>query len=172
MDLQDELRRWATVASGLADLARNRAEEAVDEMLQGGNGPPSVVRDVMERTKDDREELLRAVRTELHNQLVSLGAATSRDVERLERALGRLENRVALLEHDGSKKPVAKKSTVKKSRAGKSTAGKPAGKPGAKRSKKPTTAKKSTRKRPDARKRSTPKKVAGRKAATGGSRRS
>ena len=75
--MKDDLRRVALFGSGVAELTRHRAEQ--------------LARDLIERSKENRGELLRLIRGEISNQLGSLGLATKRDVERLERRVARLE---------------------------------------------------------------------------------
>ena len=64
--MQDELRRWATVGSGVAELVLNRAEQFVKELVREGEiqreAASGLVRDLLERTLDDREEVARALR--------------------------------------------------------------------------------------------------------------
>ncbi|MDQ3963957.1 MAG: hypothetical protein M3277_08630 [Actinomycetota bacterium] len=75
--MKDDLRRVALFGSGVAELTRHRAEQ--------------LARDLLERSKQNRSELLRLIRDEISNQLESLGVATKRDIERLERRVGRIE---------------------------------------------------------------------------------
>ena len=112
--MQDELRRWATVGSGVAELVLNRAEKLVRELVREGEvqreAASGLVRDLMERTKDDRDEVTRALRAEIQNQTAQLGIASAREVERLEEALDGLTDRVARLEAQfdvASRTPVA-----------------------------------------------------------------
>lgn len=62
----EELRRIAMIGSGMAELTRVRAEQ--------------VARDLRD-----------AMRTEIAEQIANLGLATTRDLERLERKVARLE---------------------------------------------------------------------------------
>lgn len=88
--MKDDLRRVALFGSGVAELTRHRAEQ--------------LARDLIERSKQNRSDLLRLVRDEISNQLEALGVATKRDVERLER-------RVARVEAGAKKKTSARKKT-------------------------------------------------------------
>ncbi len=90
--MRDDLRRVALFGSGVAELTRHRAEQ--------------LARDLLERSKQNRSELLRLIRDEISNQLESLGVATKRDVERLER-------RVARIEANSKKSTTAKKKTTR-----------------------------------------------------------
>jgi len=80
----------------------NRAEKLVRELVREGEvqreAASGLVRDLMERTKDDRDEVTRALRAEIQNQTAQLGIASAREVERLEEALDGLTDRVARLE--------------------------------------------------------------------------
>jgi polyhydroxyalkanoate synthesis regulator phasin len=108
--MREDIRRMALFGSGVAELTRNRAEQLAKELL--------------ERSKQNRHELLGLVRGEIRNQLSSLGLASKRDLERLER-------RVARLEGGGSRA-----STARTTRSTSST------------KKRTATAKKSTRSQP------------------------
>jgi polyhydroxyalkanoate synthesis regulator phasin len=99
--VRDDLRRMALFSSGVAELTRHRAEQ--------------LARDLLERSKENRSELMRLVRNEIQNQIASLGVATKRDVERLER-------RVARLEAQAKAKAPARKATAKKTTAKKTPA--------------------------------------------------
>lgn len=88
--MRDDLRRVALFGSGVAELTRHRAE--------------ALARDLIERSKENRSEFLRIIRDEISNQLESLGVATKRDVERLER-------RVARMEASSKKSTTSKKKT-------------------------------------------------------------
>jgi polyhydroxyalkanoate synthesis regulator phasin len=76
--MRDDLRRMALIGSGVAELTRHRAEQLAKELL--------------ERSKQNRDDLLNLVRSEIRNQLTALGVATKRDLERLERRVARLES--------------------------------------------------------------------------------
>ncbi len=163
--MQDELRRWAIVVSGLAELVRNRAEEVVGEFIHEGesgrDNASSMVRDAVNRTRDDRADLVRAIRSEMQNQMVSLGAATARDVERVERGLERLADRVTGLEQGGgntSPRSGARKKAARKKSAAATTTAAPVGR-------KKSTVKRSTRKKSTAKRSS-----AGKKSTATGSR--
>lgn len=95
--MKDDLRRVALFGSGVAELTRHRAEQ--------------LARDLIERSKQNRGELLRLVRDEISNQLEALGVATKRDVERLERRVARME---------ANKKAATKTSTARKKSPSKS----------------------------------------------------
>jgi polyhydroxyalkanoate synthesis regulator phasin len=94
--MRDELRRMALFGSGVAELTKQRAEKIVKDLVQIGDvrrkQASSVVKDLMEASKENRKELLRFVRTEVQHQVESLGVATKRDLERLERRVTRLED--------------------------------------------------------------------------------
>jgi polyhydroxyalkanoate synthesis regulator phasin len=75
--MRDDIRRMGLFGSGIAELTRNRAEQLAKELL--------------ERSKQNRDDLLHLVRSEIRNQLSGLGLASKRDLERLERRVTRLE---------------------------------------------------------------------------------
>lgn len=90
--MRDEIRRVTTFTSGVAELTRFRAEE-----------------------------LLGLIRTEMKHQIESLGLATARDLERLERRVARLEGR-STGKRSRKKTSPAKQSARRKTTARKTTA--------------------------------------------------
>jgi polyhydroxyalkanoate synthesis regulator phasin len=111
--MREELRRMALFSSGVAELTRNRAEEIVRDFVKAGDvrrkQASSMVKTLMETSRANRRELIRFVRSEIRAQVESLGLATKRDVERLERRVVRLEG--------GGKKTTRRKTAGR--RAGK-----------------------------------------------------
>ena len=103
--MRDEVRRMALFGSGVAELTRHRAEQ--------------LARELVERSKQNRDELLRLIRGEIQNQIQALGVATKRDLERLERRVARLETQVKDMRETRSapKKTAAKKPAAKTSAA-------------------------------------------------------
>jgi polyhydroxyalkanoate synthesis regulator phasin len=150
----DELRRVALVTSGVAELTRNRAEQIVRDLVRSGDvrrdKASSTVKELLTFAKENRREVLVMLRDEVRSQVESLGVATKRDLDRLERRLERLENRSERAQaatSEARSKTTAKKITAKKTTAKKSTA------------------KKSTAKKTTARKKSTARKTTARKGA-------
>lgn len=95
--MRDEVRRMALFGSGVAELTRHRAEQ--------------LARDLVERSKQNRDEMMKLIRGEIQNQIASVGVATKRDVERLERRVTRLEGQIKEL---NQKKAATKRTTAKK----------------------------------------------------------
>ncbi len=95
--MRERLERLTVVGSGVAELARNRAEEILKEVRASdfGEQMSSLVRDLVERTEQNRREIVTLVRAEIRSQMTSLGLATERDLERLERRIARLEEQGA-----------------------------------------------------------------------------
>ena len=121
----DELRRVALFTSGVAELTRHQAEQIVKDFVSSGDvrrkQASSAARELVERSKQNRRELLRFVRSEIQNQIEGLGLATKRDLERLERRVARLE---AERKAGPRKKSTAKKKTPARSTTdGSSSAG-------------------------------------------------
>ena len=122
MAMIDELRRLALFTSGVAELSRDRAEKLVRKAVKSGDirsgQAKEMVKGLMETSRQNRKELLALIRSEMQNQIANLGVASKRDFERLERRVGRLEERAR-----GPKKTTAKKTTgPKKTTAKKTTA--------------------------------------------------
>ncbi|MDQ3772534.1 MAG: hypothetical protein M3343_10670 [Actinomycetota bacterium] len=122
--MRDEIRRIALITSGVVELTRNRAEAIVRDLIKTGELPGSqaggTVRDLMERSRQNRDEILNLVRSEIRGQVEAIGLASRRDLERLERRIARLEGRSSAptTARKSPKKTTAKsskKSTAKKS---------------------------------------------------------
>ena len=96
--MRDDLRRMALFGSGVAELTRHRAEQ--------------LARDLLEKSKANRDELLKLIRGEIQNQIASLGVPSKRDVERLERRVLRLETQ--LKELRASQTAAARKTSATK----------------------------------------------------------
>jgi polyhydroxyalkanoate synthesis regulator phasin len=113
----DELRRIALFTSGVAELSRNRAEELVKGLVRSGElrreQTASWVKNLLEMSRENREELVRLVGAEIRDQIANLGLATKRDVERLERRVARLESRKTAGKKKTSKKTSKKSSSAK-----------------------------------------------------------
>lgn len=118
----DELRRVALFSSGVAELTRHQAETIIKDLVKNGDvrrqQASTAVKDLLERSQANRKELGRFVRSEIQNQIESLGLATKRDLERMERRIARLEaERKEAKKSSKPKKTTAKKTTSKKAAA-------------------------------------------------------
>lgn len=113
----DELRRVALFTSGVAELTRHRAEQIVKDLVQRGDvrreQASAAVREIMDASRQSRQELIRFVRGEIQAQVANLGVASKRDLERLERRIVRLESQGKM----AAKRSTAKKSTRKSTKA-------------------------------------------------------
>src|SRR5680860_1004636 len=87
----------ALITSGVVELTRNRAEAIVRDLIKSGDlsggQATQAVKDLMERSKQNRDEIMNLIRSEIRNQTESIGLASKRDIERLERRVARLEDR-------------------------------------------------------------------------------
>jgi polyhydroxyalkanoate synthesis regulator phasin len=121
--MKDELRRMALFGSGIAELTVNRAERIVRDLVGAGDvgrkQASTVVRDLLEASRQNRTELMRFVRAEVANQTENLGLATKRDLDRLERRIARLE--AAAAEAKSARAKTTRKATGKKSAGRKGT---------------------------------------------------
>ena len=93
--MRDEIRRLALFTTGVAELTRYRAEQVVRDLVKTGDvrreQASGLVRDLLERNRQNRKELLDFLRAEMQHQVESLGLATRRDLAQLERRVARLE---------------------------------------------------------------------------------
>ena len=93
--MRDEIRRLALFTTGVAELTRYRAEQVVRDLVKTGDvrreQASGLVRDLLERNRQNRKELLDFLGAEMQHQVESLGLATRRDLARLERRVARLE---------------------------------------------------------------------------------
>src|SRR5918996_4647519 len=117
--MMDELRRMAIFGSGMVELRKASAKKIAKALAKEGGvrrkQASSVVKELMETSRANRKELVRFVRAEMQNQIESMGLATKRDVERLERRVARIE--VSLAEASSPRKSTARKSTARKTTA-------------------------------------------------------
>ncbi|MGH2774667.1 MAG: hypothetical protein ACRDJT_04440 [Actinomycetota bacterium] len=119
--MRDEIRRMALITSGVVELTRNRAEAIVRDLIKSGDlsggQATQAVKDLMERSKQNRDEILNLIRSEIRNQIESIGLASKRDIERLERRVARMEGRTtAPTTAQKTRKKTQKKSRKKTSK--------------------------------------------------------
>jgi len=137
----DAIRKYLEAGMAFTQTTRAKAEEVVGNLVRAGElqteQTQQQVQELVERSRENTERVVKAMREEVVSQMASLGFATKKDLARLERKVD------AMTSSSGAKRPPAKKaaknSTAKKSTAKKSTA-------------KKSTAKKSTAKKAAAKK--------------------
>lgn len=143
--MRDEIRRMALVTSGIVELTRNRAETIVRDLISSGDlsggQAGQAVKELLERSRQNRHEVVNLVTSEIRGQIEALGLASKRDIERLERRVTRLEDRPS---GPTTQRKSAKKSGKKTARARKKSAKKTSKKTARKTAKK--TPKRSSRK--------------------------
>ena len=120
--MRDEIRRVVLITTGVVELTRNRAEAIVRDLIKSGElsggQATQTVKDLMERSKQNRTEILNLVSSEMRNQVQAIGLASKRDIERLERRIARLEDgptapTTVMKSHKKSPKKTHKKSSKK-----------------------------------------------------------
>jgi polyhydroxyalkanoate synthesis regulator phasin len=121
--VRDDVRRMALFTSGIAEMTRNRAEEFVRTWVHSGDlrreQAQSLVRELMEWSRTNRKELTRFVRTEIEDQLATVGVVTRRDLDRLEKRLELLEGSVRGVAATSARRtaPKSRKATARKSKS-------------------------------------------------------
>ncbi|MGB7051166.1 MAG: histone H1-like repetitive region-containing protein [Acidimicrobiales bacterium] len=170
---KDIFQRYLDAGIAFTNLTRARAEELVEELIQGGElqgaDAKARVEDLLERSRRGRAAFVEQVRREVDHQLDALGVTSLEDLaHQVAEVLSRTAEtgRKAAKKRTGkktggkkalAKKALAKKSTAKKAAAKKSTAKKAAAKK--------STAKKAGTKKAGAKK-ATAKKVAPRTSSS------
>jgi polyhydroxyalkanoate synthesis regulator phasin len=148
----DLLKRLLDAGMTFTAMTQARAEDLIRDLVRAGEvqaeQAQSVIDELVDRSRRNSERLLDAVRTEIRQQMASLGLATKGDVERLERRIAD----VAAAQgprRAATRKAPARKATKAATKSGGRTAGaKKAGakKAGAKKTgAKKTGAKKTTK---------------------------
>lgn len=101
-------------------MTMNRAEEFVRNWVRTGelrrDHAQSLVRDLVEWSMQNRKELTAFVRNEIESQLNSLGVASRRDLDRLERRIERVEDTLRGRAAASAKKTSRRKTSAKTSR--------------------------------------------------------
>jgi polyhydroxyalkanoate synthesis regulator phasin len=148
MPENDLLKRLLDAGMTFTAMTQARAEDLIRDLVRAGEvqaeQAQSVIDELVDRSRRNSERLIDAVRTEIRQQMASLGLATKNDVERLERRIA-----------DVSAARGGRKATTKKASARKATkATKATRKSGGRAStaKKAGTAKKATAKKATAKK--------------------
>ena len=130
----DAIRKYLEAGMAFTQTTRAKAEEVVGNLVKAGElqteQTQQQVQDLVERSRENTERVVKAMREEVVSQMASLGFATKKDLARLERKVDAMTSSRAKKApaKKAAKKSAAKKSTAKKSTAKKSTAKKAAAK--------------------------------------------
>ena len=144
MAQNDVLKRYIDAGLAFTALTQARAEELVKDLVRIGevqaDQAREAVSDLLERSRKNSEKLIETVRTEVRQQITTLGIATQSDLDRIEERISSVIGTVTSTAAAPAKKVTGKKAPAKKATAKKATAKKaPA--------KKKATAKKATAKK-------------------------
>lgn len=124
----DEIKRMALITSGMAELTRARAEQIVKDLVKRGDirrdQASGLVKELLDRSADNRREVTRFIRSEIQSQLAGLGLATKKEVERLDRKIARLEARSEATSPKKTSARSASKTTARKTATKKPTSAK------------------------------------------------
>jgi polyhydroxyalkanoate synthesis regulator phasin len=162
MAQNDVLKRLLDAGMTFTAMTQARAEEVIRDLVRAGEvqaeQAQSVVDELVDRSRRNSERLIDAVRSEIRQQVASLGLATKDDVERLERRIAD----VATAQGTGRTRTrkAAAKTTIKKGGARKKATKKAAKKATKKAPARKTTATKATTRKSTAKKTSTKKSPA------------
>jgi polyhydroxyalkanoate synthesis regulator phasin len=111
----DALRKYLEAGMAFTQTTRARAEEIVANLVRAGElqteQTQQQVQELVDRSRENTERMVSAVRQEVVSQLGSLGLATKADLAKLERKV----DAAVRGSKPGAKKPAAKKTAAKKS---------------------------------------------------------
>ena len=133
MAQNDVLKRYLDAGLALTALTQARAEALVKEWVKVGevqaDQARDTVQDLLERSRKNSERFLDTVRTEVRQQITSLGLATQADLDRIEERIASVigvATAPAMKAATAAKKAPAKKAPAKKAPAKKAAAKKKA----------------------------------------------
>jgi polyhydroxyalkanoate synthesis regulator phasin len=117
----DVLKRYLEAGQSFMDMTQSRAEELVRDLIKAGevqaDQARELVTELVERSRRNSEKMLEAVRTEVRDQITSLGLVSASDLDRLEERLSGLVSQVT-----GSAKAAADRVSEPAKRAASATA--------------------------------------------------
>lgn len=100
--MKDMFDKLFALGLGLAVVSKEQVEKIVDELVKKGEMAPveakKVVSELLERGKEEKEQLMGMVRNQVKKALPELDIITKEDLTRLEQRLIELEGRVRRLE--------------------------------------------------------------------------
>ncbi|MFA9445149.1 phasin family protein [Egicoccus sp. AB-alg6-2] len=173
--MNDALQRYIEAASGLTQVTAKKAERIVKNLVRSGEAAGDqvgdLVDDLLERSGRNREAIVALVKAESTRAVRSMGLATNKELERVQKQVSDLKrslSRSGRATSDGSDgapsatTPVAAKKTAAKKTAAKKTAAK---KTAAKKTAAKKTAAKKTAAKKTAAKKTAAKKTAAKKTA-------
>ena len=133
MAQNDVLKRYIDAGLAFTALTQARAEELVKDLVRIGevqaDQAREAVTDLLERSRKNSEKLLETVRTEVRQQITSLGLATHADLDKIEQRIASVIGTAtgpamaAAKKVPAKKKAPAKKAAPKKAAAKKKAAG-------------------------------------------------
>jgi polyhydroxyalkanoate synthesis regulator phasin len=140
MAQNDVLKRYLDAGLAFTALTQARAEALVKELVKAGevqaDQARDSVQDLLERSRKNSERFLDTVRTEVRQQITSLGLATQADLDRIEERIASVIGAAtapAKQAAAGAKRAPAKKAPAKKAAAKRATQKAPAKKAPAKK---------------------------------------
>jgi polyhydroxyalkanoate synthesis regulator phasin len=118
----DAIRKYLEAGMAFTQTTRARAEEVVSNLVRAGElqseQTQQQVQELVDRSRENTERLITAVRSEVMDQLSSLGFATKADLAKLERKVDGLRGTRAT---SATKKATKKATTAKKAGAKKAS---------------------------------------------------
>jgi polyhydroxyalkanoate synthesis regulator phasin len=131
----DAIRKYLEAGMAFTQTTRAKAEEVVGNLVRAGElqteQTQQQVQELVERSRENTERVVKAMREEVVSQMASLGFATKKDLARLERKVDAMTSSSRAKKapaKKAAKKSAAKKATATKSTAKKSTTKKAAAK--------------------------------------------
>jgi polyhydroxyalkanoate synthesis regulator phasin len=128
MAQNDLLKRYLDAGLAFTALTQARAEALVKDLVKAGEVQADQARDtvvdLLERSRRNSEKLLETVRTEVRQQITSLGLASKEDLDRIEQRITSLlgGGSAPAKRSTGSAKTTAKKAPAKKKATAKKAA--------------------------------------------------
>ena len=132
MAQNDVLKRYIDAGLAFTSLTQARAEELVKDLVRMGevqaDQARDAVADLLERSRKNSEKLLETVRTEVRQQITSLGLATQEDLDKIEQRIASVIGTATAPAKAAAQRVPAKQAPAKKAAAKAGAPRKPAAK--------------------------------------------
>ncbi len=122
----DAIRKYLEAGMAFTQTTRAKAEEVVSNLVRSGElqteQTQQQVQELMDRSRENTDRVVKAVRGEVMSQLSTLGLATKADLAKLERKVDAMRASAGTKKAPAKKAAAKKKSTAKKAPAKKAAA--------------------------------------------------